>query len=151
MLKLIIYFVLGYLLVSELLGFFQADGLKSTVGWSLLKIISILMIILLIHTHFIYNQLKFLIDEICSRSNASKETNETQTNLSLEYQMHRKTPHYKSKSPAKSLINGLKGNIKSFFTLSTKADSVKKHSCFPQSYISKERDRGRKTHYLLDG
>jgi len=151
MFKVIIYSVLCYFLISELLGFFQADGLKSTVGWSLLKIIVILIMILLIHTHFIYNQMKYLIEEVCNRSNASKATTDTQTNLSLEYPLHRKTTQHKSKSPAnQSVINGLKGNVKSFFTLSAKADSVKKHYCFPPSHLLKEQERGRRSHYLLD-
>jgi hypothetical protein len=129
--------------------------MKSNVGWSLLKIIVILMIMLLIHTHFIYNQMRYLIEEVCNRSNGSKRTTDTQTNLSLEYPVHlnTKTTQYKSKSPAnQSIINGLKGNVKSFFTLSAKADSVKKHYCLPSSHLLKERERerGRRSHYLID-
>jgi hypothetical protein len=74
---------------------------------------------------------------------------ETQTNLSLEYPLHRNTTQYKSKSPAnQSVINGLKGNMKSFFTLS--ADSVKKHCYLPSSHLLKEREKGRSSHFLMD-
>jgi hypothetical protein len=78
---------------------------------------------------------------------------ETQTNLSLEYPLHRNTTQYKSKSPAsQSVINGLKGNMKSFFTLST--GSVKKHHYLPSSQLLKEREmereRERRSHFLME-